>query len=281
MGAVGPGRRLVRMAELRATSADGESVTALDDGSGPPLLLVHGGAGSAASWDAVVPWLVDGFRVVRVTRRIYAPGAVVPPGHSMAVEAADLAAVARRLALPVLLVGHSSGAVAALEAAVRVRALWAGLLLYEPPVPTRSPVGAEAAGRARAALAAGDPDRAVRIQLRDIVREPAERVERLLADPVRRSRLTAGLPAQIADIDAVDALGVGVDRFRRLDLPTTLVEGDRSPAHLRGRLADLAGALPDAAVVTLAGQGHSAHLTAPQALADAIRDAARRAFRVR
>ncbi len=243
------------------------------------MLLVHGGGESARSWDGVLRSLIDDFRVVRVARRIYVPGTSVPPAYSMAVEAADILAITGLLDGPVLLVGHSSGAVAALEAAVQAPRTFAGLFLYEPPVPTRSLVGAEAARRAREALAAGDPREALRIHLRDIAQEPAEPAEGLIVDPKARTAFTAKVAAGLADIDALDALGVGVDRFRGLDVPTTLVEGDRSPAHLRERLADLAVALPNTRVVTLPGQGHTAHRTAPETLAGTIREAAERVFR--
>lgn len=253
-------------------------VTALDDGAGPPLLLVHWGGGSAGCWDGVIRSLAGDFRVVRIARRVYVPGASVPPGYSMAVEAADVLTIARLLGRPVLLVGHSSGAVAALEAAVQSPERLAGLVLYDPPVPTRSLVGGTAARRAREALAAGNPREAMRIHLRDISQEPAELVETLIANPKALAVFTAQATGALADTDAIDALGVGVDRFRRLGVPTTLVEGERSPLHLRERVADLADALPNARVVTLAGQGHAAHLTAPDMLADTIREAAERAF---
>ncbi|MGD3112044.1 alpha/beta fold hydrolase [Streptomyces sp. YGL11-2] len=271
------------MTELRAVSADGTPITALDNGTGPTLLLVHGGGGDATSWDGVIPSLIDDFRVVRVARRIYVPGASIPPTYSMAVEAADVLAIAELLDRPVLLVGHSSGGVAALEAALLAPEMFAGLYLYEPPMPTRSLVGSEAAARAREAVAAGDPREAMRIQLRDIVQEPAELVEMLIANPNPNPNAQAAfaskVAAQVADIDALDALGVGVDRFRQLDVPTTLVEGDASPAHLHERLADLATTLPKSRIVTLAGQGHAAHLTAPDVLADTIREAAERVLR--
>lgn len=267
---------LARMTELRATSADGTPVTALDDGRGPALLLVHGGGERATAWGGVVRSLTADFRVVRLNRRIYVPGAVVAPTHSVAVEAADVLAVARALGRPVLLVGHSSGAVAALEAALLEPAAFAGLFLYEPPLPTRSLVGGEATRRVRAALAAGDPAEAVRIQLRDIVRIPADTVDVLAAAPGGTAALAARVLAQLADVEAVDALGIGVDRFGALSLPTTLLEGGESPPHLRERLADLAAVLPDARVLTLPGHGHVAHRTAPDELARVIRETAAR-----
>ncbi|WP_030663345.1 alpha/beta fold hydrolase [Streptomyces rimosus] len=267
------------MTELVATSADGMPITALDDGEGPALLLVHGGGGGTASWDGVTRSLADEFRVVRIARRIYVPGATVPPHYSMAVETADILAIAGLLGSPPLLVGHSSGAVAALEAAVRAPGTPAGLFLYEPPVATRALAGGDAARRAREAFAAGDSRAAMRIHLRDIVREPPDLAETMTADPKALAAFTAKAAAGFADIGALDALGVGVERFQRLDVPATLVQGDRSPAHLRERLADLAAALPDARTVTLAGHGHTAHLTAPEEVAAEIREAAGRVFR--
>jgi pimeloyl-ACP methyl ester carboxylesterase len=263
------------MPELRATPAGTSTpITALDDGRGPTLLVVHPGGNDPTSWHSVARLLSDHFRVVRIRRRIYVPGAAIPSDHSMAVEAADILAIASLLDPPILLVGHSSGAIAALEAALRAPATFAGMFLYEPPLATRSPIGGSGQQRARAALSAGDPAEAVKIHLRDVVQMPAHQVDNLFASSAARAVFAANAAAQLADTDAIDALGVGITRYRTLDLPTTLVEGDASPSHLRERLADLAATLPNAHVITLHGQGHIAHVMAPALLADAIRNTA-------
>lgn len=262
------------MTELRATSADGHPVTALTDGSGATtLLVVHPGGGDATTWDAVTGHLVGDFRVVRIRRRIYVAGAEIALPHSMAVEAADILAIVRLLEPPVVLVGHSSGAVAALEAALRDPSAFSELVLYEPPMPTKELVGGAAGVRARAAFDAGDPVEAMRIHMRDIVRMPAPMVDAIFANETAQGPFATFAAAQLADNEAIDALGTGIDRFASLDLPTTFVEGDLSPDHLRNRLADLAATLPNASVVTLPGQGHIAHFAAPELLANAIRDA--------
>jgi pimeloyl-ACP methyl ester carboxylesterase len=267
------------MTELLAVSDDGRPVTALDDGSGPNLLVVHGGGADTSTWDSVTRLLAADFRVVRLRRRIYTtPGADIALPHSMDIEAADIAAIAKLLDSPVLLLGHSSGGVASLEAVLRDPSAFAGLFLYEPPVPTTELLAGPAAARARAALDADDPVEAMRIHMRDIVRMPADEVDEMFADPQAQKEFSAFATAQIADDEAIDALGVGIDRFAGLDVPTTLIEGDLSPAHLRERLADLAATLPNARVVTLTGEGHVAQLTAPDVLADAIRDMARQAL---
>jgi pimeloyl-ACP methyl ester carboxylesterase len=266
------------MTELRAISADGTAVTALAEGSGPTILIVHPGGGDATSWGLVSQRLADAYRTVRIQRRIYAPGAALPPDHSMAVEAADILAILDLLDQPVLLVGHSSGGVAALEAALLAPSALAGILVYEPPMPTRKPIWGEAGRRARAALDAGDPAEAMRIHLRDVVGMPAAQVDALFANPGARSMFAAVAAPQITDGEALDRLGLGIERFTKLEVPVTILEGDDSPAHLRERASDLASALPNSRLVTLHGQGHAAHLTGPSVLADAVRDAARSAF---
>ena len=91
-----------------------------------------------------------------------------------------------------------------------------------------------------------------------------------------RDRLARQAATQLADNDAIEALGVGIERYAALDLPAVLIEGDRSPAHLRKRLADLAATLPRVErIVTLEGEGHTANLTAADQLADVIRKFAR------
>ncbi|AXI81778.1 alpha/beta fold hydrolase [Peterkaempfera bronchialis] len=246
------------MTELHVSADDGRSIAALDDGSGPNLLVVHPGGGDATTWDGVTRHLID--------------------PHSVITEASDIVAVAGLLKPPALLVGHSSGAVAALEAALLDPSAFAGLFLYEPPMPTKELIAGTAGERARAAFDGGDPVEAMRIHMRDIVRMPAKVVDARFADQHVRAAFSAYAAAQIADNEAIDALGTGVDRFATLDLPTTLVEGDLSPAHLRERLTDMAAALPNARIVTLPGQGHTAHLNAPDTLADAIRDIAGQIF---
>jgi pimeloyl-ACP methyl ester carboxylesterase len=91
-----------------------------------------------------------------------------------------------------------------------------------------------------------------------------------LLPPVRHAmrRHTAG---QIADDEAIESLGIGLDRYARLDLPVLLLGGERSPANLRVRLDALAGVLPRLdSVVILAKQGHLATMRAPGEVAAVI-----------
>jgi hypothetical protein len=99
--------------------------------------------------------------------------------------------------------------------------------------------------RARAALDAGHPIEAIRIHLRDIVQLPPQIVDAMCNNRMAHSILAATAPAQLADTDALDALGIGTARYRPLAVPAVLIEGDQTP-----RLADLAAALPNARTIT-------------------------------
>ncbi|WP_338836904.1 alpha/beta hydrolase [Gordonia polyisoprenivorans] len=259
------------MTMLTAIADDGHILSAHVHGAGPTILVVPPGGGDATSWSAVAEHLADAHRVVIMNRRIYEPDAVITLPHTMSREVSDIAAVTRAGGAPVIGVGHSSGATALLCAAAEHPNLFSELVLYEPPVPTTSLIGGVAESAARAAFDAGDPAQAMRIHLRDIVGMPDHLVTHLLGNPTTAEYVVRHAAGQLADTEAIDGLGVGVDHYRTVTLPVTFIEGEDSPPHLRRRLAELGEVLPDVvAHQTLSGQGHAANVTGPAYLAEVV-----------
>lgn len=248
-------------------------LTVVAQGAGPTVLIVHGGSGDVTAWAPVAARLADGFRVLRYTRPLYRLDPPPAGARAVAAEVGDVLAVARDAAVPILLVGHSSGAVVALEAVLAEPATFCGLVLYEPPLDvTHSAAGADALRRARAALDAGSPAEAMRIHLTDLVGVPADLVDRMLAVPDARAFFAGFAAGQIADNEMLDALPAGMDRFAAVALPTLLICGESSPTHLLDRSRALAAALPrPPRRVMLAGQAHGAQREDPDAVAAAIR----------
>jgi len=109
------------------------------------------------------------------------------------------------------------------------------------------------------------------IHLREIVAVPWPVVSLLkIAYPVWR-QVTSFATGQIADDLAMEALGVGISRYRGTGVPALLLGGARSPRHLRDRLDALAGVVPHVhPVVILTGQGHLANLRAAAKVAEVI-----------
>jgi pimeloyl-ACP methyl ester carboxylesterase len=180
-----------------------------------------------------------------------------------------VAAIAAQLDRPVL-VGHSSGAVVALEALVANPAAYAGAVLYEPPVVIGAPLSDDKLVRARAAIAQDKPGKALSIFLRDVVRlaAPLAWLAGFLVGrhPEYRQRVVR----QLDDNDALDALGVRLAAYAELKMPILLLGGDRSPRHLAERLDALEQTLPNTRRLLLHGQGHNAERRAPQRVAKAI-----------
>jgi pimeloyl-ACP methyl ester carboxylesterase len=273
-GAPAGGQAATTGRELLVAGADGRPIPVTEAGQGPAVLLLHAGSADRSSWAGVAAALAARFRVLRFDRWTYRDGhADAPPAgaDAMAAEVRDVLAVTTVVGERPLLVGHSSGAVVALESALAAPSAFAGLVLYEPPVAVAAPLGGEALRRARAALDAGDPDRAITIHMREIVGASRLMVAAMRRVPPAWQIVRGHAPAQVTDDEAIESLGVGLGRYARLDLPVLLLGGGRSPAHLRQRLDALAAVLPRLdSVVVLEGQGHMANLRAPGEVAQVI-----------
>ncbi|AGL20533.1 alpha/beta fold hydrolase [Actinoplanes sp. N902-109] len=251
---------------MRATAIDGSTAEAVDEGLGTPILVIHGGMGDPASWQRVTDRLRSRFRTVRLHRRQYRLD--LPRPITMADEVEHVAAITAELDRPVL-VGHSSGAVVALEALVADPSAYAGAVLYEPPVVIGAPLGGPAMATARAQLDGGNPGKALATFLHEVVGMPT--VTATTAGFVMgRSRYRDRIVRQLDDNDQLDALGVRLPHYARLDHPVLLIGGSKSPAHLGRRLDALAGVLPNARRLLMHGQGHNAEMRAPDRLATAI-----------
>ena len=247
-------------------------IPAVEQGDGPAVLIVHGGSGDRTAWRQVAGPLAQQFRVVRYTRPLYRLDPPPRGQDALVREVGEALAMAVWIGEPVILVGHSSGAVAALETVLADPTRFSALVAYEPPLDvTHSPDGTQALRRARAMLDAGSPAEAMQIHLRDLVELPETAVAAMFAEPSAREAFARLAPGQIADNEMLDALPHGMSRYANLALPVLLLGGDQSPGHLQRRSDDLAATLPRPPQrVTLTGQGHTANLQAPDALARAI-----------
>jgi pimeloyl-ACP methyl ester carboxylesterase len=115
-------------------------------GHGPRVVLLHGGAlASGLCWSRQLP-LADRFALEIVDRAGYGRSQQVSPGEDFD---ADAPLVAGLLSGGAHLVGHSSGAVAAMLAAALRPAAVLSLTLCEPPAFQLAPRSAEAQQMAR------------------------------------------------------------------------------------------------------------------------------------
>ncbi|GID72992.1 hypothetical protein Ade02nite_16330 [Paractinoplanes deccanensis] len=88
------------------------------EGTGDPIVLLHGSGGGLHSWDPLIEKLADTYELWIPARRGYAPSTLPPTPKSFADEVTDVLEVLDRIGRPAHLVGASYGALLALHTAL-------------------------------------------------------------------------------------------------------------------------------------------------------------------
>ncbi|MCF4121053.1 alpha/beta hydrolase [Antribacter sp. KLBMP9083] len=260
----------------------------IEQGQGQPVVFVHGGFGDyrvwAQQWDA----FARTYRAIAVSCRGYWPNEKLDPDETITLDTFvdDLTEFVRTVgAGPVHLVGHSSpGGFGGLCLARNHPELLRSLVLLEPPafpvlgvnIPPRplqiirlflrSPragvalikFGAKGARPAMRAFARGDDEEAVRAFVTanagaDVIAAmPKEQFDRFVANagPLK-AQLRAGFPR------------FGPDDAKAIRVPTLLVSGTRTPAHVTAVTDRLEKLIPDVQRLDIAGASHGMFTTHP------------------
>ena len=253
------------------TSADGTPIGIHCLGSGSPVVIVHGSISTAQSWLQVAAHLAVHHRLFVVDRRGRGLSGDAPE-YTLGTEGADIAAVLARVTestgtVPAL-VGHSYGAICALESA-RCGSEPAALVLYEPPLPVDGPVAGEHLAPYAAAIAATDNDAAIRIAMEHFIRIPAAETEAIAATPLWRQFLALA-PTWTRELEQIDACASAMSLYGELTTRTLLLVGEHSPPHLVGASDHLESSLRDVSKQELTGQAHFANLVDSGSVASAI-----------
>jgi pimeloyl-ACP methyl ester carboxylesterase len=255
---------------VRVASPDGTEIAYWTSGYGPPLVMVHGVTADHSRWQPLLPYLEPHATVCAIDRR--GRGASGDgPDYRLAREWEDVAAVIDAVATatgtPVDVYGHSYGGLCAFGAALltgNVRRL----VLYEgwPAAdPSMHAFPREVEERLDTLLAAGEHDAAVETLFR-FFGGTDEEVRGLRAQPAWQARVAAAHTIT-REVRAIDQAQFDPSHAARITVPTLLLTGADSPDPATADLSAVAGALPDARVVVMEGQGHLADVLAPETFA--------------
>lgn len=259
----------------------GQRLHVEEEGSGPPVLIVHGWAMASGILAPLAARLGAGRRVIRYDLRGHgasAPAAVA----TLDDHAADLAALVEALALEeVLVVAWSLGALVLLRALPAIRRRVAGAVL----------IGATPRFTASEGWVDGLPARQVEVLAQRFRRDPARTRARFLADLLLAPEREAIGPDRLATLDASMALPDGATALAGLeilstadlrsdlaglDLPLLLVHGGADPICPAGASRAMAAAVPGARLAILPDAGHAPFLTREGEVAGAILEFAAR-----
>jgi pimeloyl-ACP methyl ester carboxylesterase len=249
-------------------STDGVGISVQKAGSGPALLLVHGSLlNGLLSWGAVVPKLAEHFTVYAMDRRGRAPSGDAK-AYSIANEADDIAAVVAAISEgPVIVLAHSYGARAALEALDHLKGV-SHLMLYEPPM-TFQDANTDTLAAMDRALEAGDREQIVVTFLRDQIRMPPERLAAMKASAIWPIVLEIS-PTLPRESRTVNTRRVPAGPLANWKTPTTVLLGSETAGMLRDAALYVCDAIPGCRMAVLEGQGHGAMLDAPDFFASKI-----------
>ncbi len=256
-------------ARVAATQVNGVSLVYEIEGSGEPLVLIHGWAVHCGFWDGDVERFASRYTVIRYDRRGFGESSAKP---DITADPADLKALLETLGYPrVHIMGHSQGAAAALTFAVRYPEMVDALILFGagPPAGFDLPPGEDApAFEEWVALA--------REQGVDALKDAmsawaAQHFGERSADVAERSRalleLYTGLdlidpppPSHLAEPARVDELG-------SVRAPTLVINGQHEMPGLRIVADVLTYGIPGARKVVIPGGGHIVNWTEPERFA--------------
>lgn len=253
----------------KVLSKDGTPIAVDRIGRGPAVVFVDGAMCYRASGPsrAMAAALADRFTVFTYDRRGRGDSGD-SPAYDVQREVEDLQAVICEAGGQAFVLGLSSGAALALEAASRGVAM-NRLALYEAPFivdDSRPPLPADFMTGLQAANAAGRPGDAVRMFMK-LVGVPGVFIVLMRLMPVW-SKLTAIAHTLPYDISIVGPFQTGqplpAARWAGATVPTLVMDGGKSPAWMRNATRALAQVVPNATYRTLDGQ---THMVKPKALA--------------
>lgn len=251
-------------------SADGTRIAVWADGSGPPIVLVHGSPSEHTTFDPLVAELRHDLSTFALDRRGSGSSG---DSEEFAIErefedvAAVVEAVATRTGGPVALWGHSYGANVAMGAAALATAV-VRLILYEPSFGLAYPPGSIEA--IDAALRTGDRRGAVRAALVDTGAMTAEDFDGFTAGP-RWPRVLASAPALARECRVEQDWVYRPGQFAGIAAPTLLLAGSDTDPALAELTRRAAVAIPGARIEVLPGHAHFAFKTDPAAVAAVVR----------
>lgn len=250
-------------------SRDGTRIGFLTDGTGPSLLLVHGGMCASERWDPLWRVLVPRFEVTAMDRRGRSSSGD-NDHYSLAAEFEDVAAVAEHLSMlqgtTIDVFGHSYGALCALGAAATDAPL-RRIALYEPPGPPTVPtVWLRSVG---AMINRGELGRAMFSFLVDVIGLTPEEVAALRDQPRQYDPMPIVEHTLVREAEAL--LDVDLSALAgNIGQSVLLLLGSESPPWAAEVTRDLERALPAVEVALVEGQGHEAVDVVPGLVAEQL-----------
>ena len=261
------------MPMTKAIQANGTTLTYEEQGTGTPVVFLHGGFADHRIWEAQRKAVASRYRFIAPTLRYFGTAPWPDNGERFSQEThvADTAAFIRELKVgPVYLVGRSYGAYTAAIVALRYPELVSGLVLNEPPAASLLTTDAEKAVLAadvkemlplQAAAKAGSINEATRL-FADWTNANPGGFDALPAD-VQRMHLDNArtVPLQLT----ARSIPVSCEQLAQLRIPVSITKGEFGRAYFKLIADAMHRCIPGAELTVIKGARHGAPTEQPEA----------------
>ena len=251
-----------------------------EEGSGPPLVLLHAGVADLRQWDPHVPAFAERYRVIRYDTRGFGRS---ESEHVEFTNRGDLGQVLDRLGVAAThLVGCSrSGSIAtdfAVDTPERVTSLTVvagGLGGYEAEVPPEAQALGDAMEQAsEAAYEAKDWARLADLEADYWTNGPGQPANR--ADPAIRAQVYGWVHTTYA-AEKEEGIPQRLDppaagRLDALSMPLLVILGELDEAHTNASMRRLAASVPGARLEVFDGAAHMLNLEQPDRFTRVVLD---------
>jgi len=257
---------------MKTQTVNGVELATVDEGSGPPLVLVHGFPLDHTMWNAQIDALSTDYRVIAPDLRGFGQSGVTPGKVTMEQFADDLAALLEELAVgePVVFCGLSMGGYVAWQFWQRHRPRVRGLIVCD----TRAvaDTAEQAAGRLTMAdrVLREGPAPLVEGMIPKLFAQSTVETEPEVVESLRQVMLRG-------DPEGIAAAGRGMAErpdvtamLGRIDCPTLVIVGQFDAISTVEEMRSLAAAIPGARCVEIAGSGHMSPMERPAEVNAAI-----------
>jgi pimeloyl-ACP methyl ester carboxylesterase len=257
------------------TSADGTTIAYEKSGAGPAIIVISNVAEDRTGVAGVAEALSRHFTVINFDRRGRGASGDPQP-YDPAREIEDIAALIDVAGGSAALTSGSGGCGLALDAAGALGDRVTGLYLYEPPFivdDSRSPAPPDYVEHQEALVAAGRRSEAVEYFMTVMIGVPDEYIPAMKQDPswdeMAKYAHTYAYDGRILR-GLQDGGPLPADRWS-IDAPIAVAVGGNGEEFIRAGADALAAILPNATVLTLLDQDHSAFWMAPEPVAEQAR----------
>jgi len=255
----------------KVVSKDGTAIAFDKTGQGPAIILVGGALSARSAAAPLASLLAARFTVFAYDRRGRGDSGDTAP-YAVECEVEDIDALIKEAGGTAFVLGHSSGAVLALEAAARGLAI-TRLALFDPPFivdDSRPPVPNDYVAQVNELVSAGRRGDAVEFFMTQAVGVPDDLVAQMRGMPMwaamEKVAHTLAYDGKIMG-DNMAGHSLQANQWASVTIPTLVMDGGASPVWMRNAARALADILPHAQYHTVEGQTHD---VAPGALAPVL-----------